>query len=58
VDEKWVLLGVTSRPGNGDVTCATAPSIYTSVPAYTPWITTTLTPPAPPAPEPTPTPTP
>jgi secreted trypsin-like serine protease len=59
VDEKWVLLGVTSRPGNGDVTCATAPSIYTSVPAYTPWITTTITPPAPPAPptpEPTPTP--
>jgi len=61
VDEKWVLLGVTSRPGNGDVTCATAPSIYTSVPAYTAWITATITPPAPPAPptpEPTPPPTP
>jgi secreted trypsin-like serine protease len=59
VDEKWVLLGVTSRPGNGDVTCATAPSIYTSVPAYTSWITSTITPPpAPEQPTPTPTPTP
>jgi secreted trypsin-like serine protease len=64
VDKKWVLLGVTSRPGNGDVTCATAPSIYTSVPAYADWITKTVTPPPapeptpPPAPVPTPTPTP
>lgn len=36
--EGWLLVGVTSRPGNGDPVCATAPSIYTSVVAYAPWI--------------------
>ncbi|QYN22856.1 trypsin-like serine protease [Amycolatopsis sp. DSM 110486] len=36
--DRWSLIGVTSRPGNGSPTCATAPSIYTSVPAYAPWI--------------------
>nr|WP_158888724.1 serine protease [Amycolatopsis anabasis] len=38
VDEHWRLLGVTSRPGNSEPTCATAPSIYTSVVAYSAWI--------------------
>ncbi|OZM73329.1 serine protease [Amycolatopsis antarctica] len=33
------LIGVTSRTGNGDSTCATGPSIYTSAPAYADWIT-------------------
>lgn len=56
-DDKWQLLGVTSRPGNGATTCATSASIYTSVPAYAAWITATITPP-PPAPTPTPEPTP
>ncbi|WP_116046955.1 S1 family peptidase [Amycolatopsis palatopharyngis] len=35
---KWELIGVTSRSGNGDSTCATGPSIYTSAPAYSSWI--------------------
>ncbi|MEC3979883.1 serine protease, partial [Amycolatopsis sp. H20-H5] len=38
IGDRWVLLGLTSRPGNGDLTCATAPSIYTSAVAYAPWI--------------------
>lgn len=36
--DQWRLVGVTSRPGNNDPECATAPSIYTSVVAYAPWI--------------------
>ncbi|SFW65528.1 S1 family peptidase [Amycolatopsis australiensis] len=36
--DHWLLVGVTSRPGNNDPECATAPSIYTSVVAYAPWI--------------------
>ncbi|RZS44385.1 trypsin [Herbihabitans rhizosphaerae] len=36
--EGWTLIGATSRSGNGDSTCATGPSIYTSVPAYADWI--------------------
>ncbi len=36
--DHWLLVGVTSRPGNNDPQCATAPSIYTSVVAYAPWI--------------------
>jgi secreted trypsin-like serine protease len=36
--DHWSLAGVTSRPGNDDPVCATAPSIYTSVVAYAPWI--------------------
>jgi secreted trypsin-like serine protease len=36
--DHWSLVGVTSRPGNNDPECATAPSIYTSVVAYAPWI--------------------
>jgi secreted trypsin-like serine protease len=34
----WLLTGATSRSGGGS-TCATAPSIYTSVPAHRSWIT-------------------
>ncbi|MBK1787800.1 S1 family peptidase [Prauserella cavernicola] len=34
----WKLIGATSRTGNNDPTCATGPSIYTSVPAYLDWI--------------------
>ncbi|GAA5155960.1 MULTISPECIES: S1 family peptidase [Amycolatopsis] len=58
VDGHWVLLGVTSRPGNNSSTCATAPSIYTSAVAYAGWINQQLAPPPPPTPTPTPTPTP
>jgi len=36
--DHWQLVGVTSRPGNNAPECATAPSIYTSVVAYAPWI--------------------
>ncbi len=36
--DHWLLAGVTSRPGNDNPVCATAPSIYTSVVAYAPWI--------------------
>ncbi|MEU6645780.1 serine protease [Saccharomonospora sp. NPDC046836] len=38
VDGRWRLLGITSRPGNQDTTCATGPTIYTSAVAYTDWI--------------------
>jgi secreted trypsin-like serine protease len=34
----WSLIGVTSRSGNGDSTCATGPSIYTNATAYADWI--------------------
>ncbi|GAA4546445.1 serine protease [Amycolatopsis samaneae] len=46
--ERWLLLGLTSRPGNGDATCATGPSIYTSAVAYAPWIAEKTTPKPPP----------
>ncbi|WP_221215742.1 S1 family peptidase [Amycolatopsis bartoniae] len=61
VDGHWVLLGVTSRPGNDSSTCATAPSIYTSAVAYAGWIHQQLAPPPPsppPATSPAPTPPP
>ncbi|HEY7594916.1 MAG TPA: serine protease [Actinophytocola sp.] len=35
------LIGVTSRSGNGDSTCATGPSIYTNATAYADWIAQT-----------------
>ena len=50
--DHWLLVGVTSRPGNDSPVCATAPSIYTSVPAYADWITEKTTPPAPAPPQP------
>ena len=34
----WSLIGVTSRSGNGDSTCATGPSIYTDATSYLDWI--------------------
>ena len=34
----WELIGATSRSGNGDSNCATGPSIYTDVVAFTDWI--------------------
>ena len=34
----WQLIGVTSRSGNGDSTCATGPSIYTDATSYADWI--------------------
>lgn len=37
----WSLIGVTSRSGNGDSTCATGPSIYTDATAYADWIAQT-----------------
>jgi len=37
----WSLIGVTSRTGNGDSTCATGPSIYTDATAYADWIAQT-----------------
>ncbi|MCF6422796.1 S1 family peptidase [Amycolatopsis tucumanensis] len=56
--DRWLLLGLTSRSGNNDPACTTAPSIYTSALAYTQWITEQTAPPPPPAPSPTPTPAP
>ncbi|GGM69119.1 serine protease [Longimycelium tulufanense] len=38
VSGRWELIGATSRSGNGDSRCATGPSIYTDVTAYTSWI--------------------
>ncbi|TCP56285.1 trypsin [Tamaricihabitans halophyticus] len=37
----WTQIGVTSRTGNNDPTCATGPSIYTNAVAYTDWINET-----------------
>jgi secreted trypsin-like serine protease len=34
----WSLVGVTSRSGNNDSTCATGPSIYTDATSYVDWI--------------------
>ncbi|WP_116047316.1 S1 family peptidase [Amycolatopsis palatopharyngis] len=49
---RWEVLAVTSRPGNGDRTCATGPSIYTSATAYSSWITEQMAPPPEPEPKP------
>ncbi len=37
--EGWQLIGITSRPGYAEPTCAKGPSIYTNAVAYTDWIT-------------------
>lgn len=56
-DGNWLLVGVTSRPGDQSVTCAKAPSIFTSAVAYAAWITQqTVDTPPPEAPAPPPTP--
>ncbi|MBA8822889.1 secreted trypsin-like serine protease [Saccharopolyspora lacisalsi] len=34
----WELIGATSRSGNGSPVCATGPSVYTDVAAYSHWI--------------------
>lgn len=36
--DRWRLVGMSSRSGNNDPVCGTAPSIYTSAPAYASWI--------------------
>jgi secreted trypsin-like serine protease len=38
VQGAWQLVGATSRSGNDDQVCATAPAIYTDVTAYADWI--------------------
>ncbi len=38
----WTLIGATSRSGDGQPTCAGAPSIYTDVTAYKDWIAQTM----------------
>jgi secreted trypsin-like serine protease len=38
----WQLIGATSRAGNDNDRCATGPSIYTNVTAYTDWIAKTI----------------
>ncbi|MFE7131244.1 S1 family peptidase [Streptomyces sp. NPDC057638] len=43
---RWELIGATSRDGNGDANCANGPGIWTSVPAFRPWIARTLADPA------------
>jgi snapalysin len=35
---RWILVGATSRAGNGNPTCATGPSIYGDLPAVRSWI--------------------
>lgn len=35
---RWVLIGVTSRSGNGSPVCATGPSIYGDLPAIRAWV--------------------
>jgi snapalysin len=38
IDGAWQLIGVTSRAGNSDATCATAPSVYGDLPSIRDWI--------------------
>jgi secreted trypsin-like serine protease len=38
VSGRWVLVGATSRSGNGNPRCATGPSIYGDLPAIRSWI--------------------
>ncbi|GAA1234749.1 serine protease [Prauserella halophila] len=40
--DRWRLVGVSSRAGNNEPVCGTAPSIYTSAPAYATWIDETV----------------
>jgi len=35
---RWLLVGATSRSGNGDARCATGPSIYGDLPSIRSWI--------------------
>ena len=40
VSGRWALIGVTSRAGNNNSTCATGPSIYGDLPAIRAWVNT------------------
>jgi snapalysin len=40
IDGRWHLIGATSRAGNNNSTCATAPSIYGDLPSIRSWINT------------------
>lgn len=40
--DRWRLIGMSSRAGNDDAVCGTAPSIYTSAPAHRTWIDETI----------------
>jgi snapalysin len=42
VSGRWQLIGVTSRAGNNNSTCATGPSIYGDLPAIRTWVSTTV----------------
>ena len=37
---RWILVGATSRAGNGNPTCATGPSIYGDLPSIRTWVNT------------------
>lgn len=56
VNGRWELTGATSRAGQGQDTCGTAPAIYMNVPAYKNWINQTTGGGTTPTPTPTPTP--
>jgi snapalysin len=38
ISGRWALIGVTSRAGNNNPTCATAPSIYGDLPSIRSWV--------------------
>jgi snapalysin len=42
IDNRWWLIGATSRSGNGSATCATGPSIYGDLTSIRSWINTTV----------------
>jgi snapalysin len=42
VSGRWQLIGVTSRAGNNNATCATGPSIYGDLPSIRAWVNTTV----------------
>ncbi|MFE7547907.1 S1 family peptidase [Streptomyces gardneri] len=41
-DGRWELVGVTSGPGAPNVPCSEGPGLYSSAPAYAPWIRKTM----------------
>lgn len=41
-DGRWEIVGVTSGPGAPGVPCSEGPGLYSSAPAYAPWIAGTL----------------
>ncbi|MEU8661412.1 S1 family peptidase [Actinoplanes philippinensis] len=40
IDDRWALIGVTSRAGTNSPVCGTGPSVYGDLPSIRPWLNT------------------